>query len=560
MQFEQTTILGFFDSTQKTYEIPVYQRAYSWNENHWEIFIADLEEQIEGDNNYFFGNILLEEMQKNIKYEIIDGQQRITTLTIFFRAIINILSERFKCEGKEEIDLKEKESLYIKVNGKRKLNTVAYDQNCFDTVIIENNNSFRQTSSSQERIVQAKSFFEKKLRSFETEKIIKILNKIEETELNIIKIQGKKEAALMFELENNRGKALTNMEKLKSYFMYQMYNFSNSDSVDQNIEYISNIFKDIYLVINDIKSLEEDSILFYNNVAYINGYSYRTLDDLKAKLKKANDKVRWIKEYINELKNSFLNIKRFENCTEEFAQKIKNLKLPAYIYPFIIKAYKYNDATTELNKLFKIMEIVIFRAKLINSRANIQDRLNMILMNYEGDNDKLRSEIKEKLNNELYWSDETTKNYLNGNMYANKILNYLLWEYENSLQNPGYLIRSIQIEDEEIEHISPQNIEGTYLESGYESTIEGHYTEEFIDQRLNSLGNLMLISKSHNSSIGNKPFEQKLNSYINNPILKQQQEIKTFAEKKDDKFFWKENSIIKRQNKLISFALLRWSL
>ena len=59
----------------------------------------------------------------------------------------------------------------------------------------------------------------------------------------------------MFELQNNRGKDLTNMERLKSYFMYQMYVYSNPKETESNIEDISNIFKLIYSLINDI-SLE----------------------------------------------------------------------------------------------------------------------------------------------------------------------------------------------------------------------------------------------------------------------------------------------------------------
>jgi len=56
MQFTPSTILGFFDSSQKSYEIPVYQRAYSWDKKNWTIFLEDLFEQLQGDNNYFYGN------------------------------------------------------------------------------------------------------------------------------------------------------------------------------------------------------------------------------------------------------------------------------------------------------------------------------------------------------------------------------------------------------------------------------------------------------------------------------------------------------------------------
>lgn len=86
MQFKQETILSLFDSSQKSYIIPVYQRAYSWEEEQWNAFIEDLVEQTEGENSYFYGNILLEIIKKGKEYEIIDGQQRLTTLTIFMRS------------------------------------------------------------------------------------------------------------------------------------------------------------------------------------------------------------------------------------------------------------------------------------------------------------------------------------------------------------------------------------------------------------------------------------------------------------------------------------------
>src|SRR5690606_33062752 len=97
-----------------------------------------------------------------------------------------------------------------------------------------------------------------------------------------------------------------------------------------------------------------------------------------------------------------------------------------------------------------------FRARLINSRANIQERLNSLLLSFKGDLVRLKKNIKNKLNESWYWSDTNTKNYLNGGMYGNKVLNYLLWEYENSIQNKGYSIRNFSLENEQIEHISPQ--------------------------------------------------------------------------------------------------------
>lgn len=102
----KTTIKEFFEG-EKCYTIPVYQRAYSWEEKQWEQFLEDLEEASQGDrqnntqsdnqgNHYFFGNILLEKLAGSKSSDIIDGQQRITTIVIFVRSVIDVLRARAK--------------------------------------------------------------------------------------------------------------------------------------------------------------------------------------------------------------------------------------------------------------------------------------------------------------------------------------------------------------------------------------------------------------------------------------------------------------------------------
>ena len=66
----------------------------------------------------------------------------------------------------------------------------------------------------------------------------------------------------------------------------------------------------------------------------------------------------------------------------------------------------------------------------------------------------------------------------------------------------------------------------------------------------------MLISGSHNASIGNKPFTEKLESYKKNPLLNQQAEIKDFVG--EGEVVWKQTHIQERLDKILSFALNRW--
>src|SRR5690606_19382588 len=155
---------------------------------------------------------------------------------------------------------------------------------------------------------------------------------------------------------------------------------------------------------------------------------------------------------------------------------------------------------------------------------------NSILLNFKGNLTNLVLKVKNQLNETWYWGDNNVKSYLNGAMYENKVLHYLLWQYENSIQNKGYSIKNFSIENEQIEHISPQKpTNGEPLESGYDVDENNEYSEEFITNTINSLGNLMLISGSHNASIGNKPFSHKVRSYNQNPLLNQQAEIKDYA-------------------------------
>jgi hypothetical protein len=383
-----------------------------------------------------------------------------------------------------------------------------------------------------------------------------MLNKIEDTEITSIELDGKKDSALMFELQNNRGKTLTNMERLKSYFMYQMYVYSNPDEIEPNVTYISDLYKSIYLTVNDLEKLDEDSVLYYHSQAYVKGYAYRTIEDIKEVVKKSQDKISYIKGFILELKNSFDALKNYENTTLENAKRLKFMQPTAFVFPFIIKGYKYLDNGKDLNRLFKILEIVVYRDKISNTRADIYGRINQIMKDYDGDNKTLINQLNVKFNEENYWSFYRMKEALNGYMYSNPAINYTLWEYEKSIQNKGYIIDNVNIADESIEHISPQTPPGIQIESGYDVDGQNQYTEDFLEKELNCIGNLMLISQSHNSSIGNKPFGKKLESYNKNPLLNQQAEIREFLI--SNNISWKKESIEKRKKKIVDFALENW--
>jgi len=108
MQFEQRTVLGLFDSSQKRFTIPIYQRAYSWEIQQWKDLLDDIKEQLDSANNYSLGNVLLEMVAKDREYEVIDGQQRLTTIVIFLSALFGALSGKY-----DETEIKNRKKIYL---------------------------------------------------------------------------------------------------------------------------------------------------------------------------------------------------------------------------------------------------------------------------------------------------------------------------------------------------------------------------------------------------------------------------------------------------------------
>ncbi|MBR3149055.1 MAG: DUF262 domain-containing protein [Eubacterium sp.] len=579
MKFVPETVESFFGHQKIQYTIPAYQRAYSWETIQTKTFLDDLFEHRNSDNNnpYCYGNILLETVSEGRKYEIIDGQQRITTISIFMRALLNVLNERIKSGSKfvisedEEIIVEDEEDMYLKSHGIIKLRPTNYDRACFDTIIIENQNEYNCITPSQKRMLAAKKYFLAELSKQSNDNLLAIFKTLKNSMINHIELTGKKESALMFELQNNRGKDLTNLEKLKSFLMYQLYVYSEPDETESNIEYVSNQFNPIYNIVNQLSlrlgdndeslvgNVNEDNVLIYHSYAYSKRhFGYRNLNDIFDEFKTVpvEEKVDWIKNYSVSLYNSFSGIQLILNMKNDSLDKLKRLNIPYFVYPFLIKGANKRES---LPKLFKLMEVLSFRYKLINSRADIRSRLNDLIKDFDGNVDSLAKETQIKMKDAYYWGDTNFINVLNGNMYKNSMVNYLLWEYEQHLQRKGYIVKStVKIDRESIEHISPQTEPNEKVESGYEINETGFYSEEFREKYINRLGNLMLISQSHNSSIGNKPFNDKLQSYCENPLLRQQSEIKDFVEDNSNPI-WDSHSIEKRHKQIIDFAMQRWS-
>ena len=120
------------------------------------------------------------------------------------------------------------------------------------------------------------------------------------------------------------------------------------------------------------------------------------------------------------------------------------------------------------------------------------------------------------------------------------------------------------ISNESIEHIAPKTpTNGEPVANGYGDYKNQNEPELGIDSGgwIDGIGNLMLISRTHNSSIGNRPFAEKLSSYKRISLMKQQMEITNFASQNErGEKIWDLEAIKRRREAMLKAALKIWSL
>lgn len=242
-----TKTLSFNDiiGNGKIYRVPDFQRDYSWDEDNWEDLWNDILAINENNESHYMGSIVL--LNKgDSNYQIIDGQQRFTTLSIVSLAVISKLKELAssdieKDENTERVDLLMKD--YI---GQKDSVSLTYSSKLF---LNENNDSFYQRRlltfskpinvkkllDSEKLLWKAYEFFTNKINNLYknmnngSELASFLKNKVGKNLLFIqITVEDELNAYTVFETLNSRGVELTSTDLLKNY-LFSLVAKSTSD-------------------------------------------------------------------------------------------------------------------------------------------------------------------------------------------------------------------------------------------------------------------------------------------------------------------------------------------
>jgi hypothetical protein len=406
----------------------------------------------------------------------------------------------------------------------------------------------------------------------ELEKAYTLIEKAAVTE-NVI--TGKVRSAQIFAFQNDRGKKLTNLEVLKAYLMLQVYVSSSSEEkATEDIKYIESNFAIIYKQLGKIESLEEDEVLLYlwRAIGPKGLYSEDTVAEIKKEIMDSEDRIKWIKDFSGGIARAFQFVEKVESSSDQWVCNLHFLNNMALSWPFLLRANHFGMQPADLSRLAHLLENITFRSLIRGGKADIQSRLNSVIGILQGPEtvEKFIEKVKNNITYDGWWSfwaDAEMLSWLNGHMYQNRVDNYLLWQYELYIANPNHpLPHRVTFQDlikkESIEHIAPQTpTNGEPLANGYGKYEDTDNPDSGIVSGgwLNCIGNLMLISQSHNSSIGNDSFQEKLLSYGRDNLLNQQKEISEFIADSTNPF-WDIDAIKRRKDKIVNAAKEIWDI
>ena len=230
-------ISQIFDPASKVvFEIPKYQREYTWGMREWEALFDDLTSNDEG---YFLGSIICINSSVDLiaapKFEVVDGQQRLTTLSLFLSALYKSLTDnKDELDDEQESDrLQLKRMLVIKKTQSIRVVPQVQGSNRDDYLgLLASINLIPKRPvpnwAGLRRIHKAYSFFIKRINEAVNESddkvqaLFKLLDKVNTAILVMIEVSNHSDAYTLFESLNNRGTPLTAVDLIKNLLLARL--------------------------------------------------------------------------------------------------------------------------------------------------------------------------------------------------------------------------------------------------------------------------------------------------------------------------------------------------
>lgn len=591
------TIAQLFATPNEQFIVPSYQRRYAWGENQYLALYEDID-MLQDNDGHLFGMIILHTSFHTggiNQPELVDGQQRMTTLIILLKAFeyayrlkekedkANEVKKMILCKGLDDIE-------------RPKIVLGDLDNEDISNLLLNN----RIETATNKKIRAAYTSYCEWISKLEIEAINKLFFKLTNVAVIIrLDVGMAKDAYKLFETINNRGLRLTptdiiknfllghaakinqsqTLEKVKSLWSKIIINLDEIDTDDFFRQYVCSILHrkitmtnlDYEFKIYYVKHIENAELLGeYHYIQEIYG-DEETEDEIEDQdntdgYEETNNEISKkynIVEFLEKIESLSLVYKKISTSSyevEKINRRLKNLNnilsKPSYIFlmHFLLET-KY-PLKTKVSVL-QFIETLMLRRHICEKRTSDNDNIFSNLASFIGEEDILQKMVDFVEEYEYMPNDNEFEESFPKHQYKGKLIDrakYVLQSIENHLRgNTDELIVS-SYDEVHLEHIIPQtiNTKKSKEEYGDWATYLGDKSIAKHKKYVNYIGNMTLLGESLNIQASNNPFAKKKASYKKSNFLI----TNSLADQNDFKF----SHVDKRGEELTEIALKIWKI
>lgn len=572
------TVYDLF-SINKKYIVPRFQREYSWGEDEinelWKDLVSNISTKGDKLNNqeYFIGSLVLVGEDKSTEFMIVDGQQRLTTITILLSALV----ESFKEIQQDELA----KGLYSFIEGRDVSNTQFFkleneNPKPFLQDSIQNINKVPAKPETQEEstILKTYQFFQKRLhknslakefdkfwkisKEDETTKQCAILEALRDQTLTFLKtiyitVGSEDEAYAIFETLNARGMSLSTVDLMKNEIFKVLVDEHPTDKAKYK-----------WKTLHSTLAARDDriNIDIYVRHFWLSNYEFSTERKIyKSFKRKTNSNKIIIKEFLDHLVQEADYYKKITTPSMiDWSQQEEksiydslialNLFKVTQVRTFLLALLAQRDK--KLLKLTDLKECVsnlenfhfLFSAITSSRASGLEGKYSKYARDLRSCKDtkssgELLKELKEDLKQKMP-ALETVKEGFKGLTYTNdetrnkKLIQYIFRRWEH------FLFQTDELEPAQnsIEHIVPQS-------------------EKKLEHCVGSIGNLLPLGNQINNLADTKDFKAKIELYKDSNLSV----VAEFVKKYEDRTDWTEKEINERTLEIADLAFTHiWNL
>ncbi|WP_367695760.1 DUF262 domain-containing protein [Helicobacter pylori] len=526
------------------FEIPSYQRGYAWQKRQLKDFWNDLEHVSKLGNKFHYMHSLtlrgLENELEDSAFEIIDGQQRLATSLILLDLLAKITQH--------------KDPKYDSMNLEPILSYKYYGLSEAFRAITEEEKDLKafKTSFYAKNLIDTYAFFKEKISDTPVGTLEKMFDAlIKKMLFSVVELNDNRiDPFSSFETINNRGKDLSTLELLKNRLHFVAHKICDGKKLEKLQNGINDTYTRIYY---DLRHFKDDDLERF--LKHFVAYYYGEKGDFKKRLlemefnahKRYTDNTNFNDEYekIDDLLFYLSYSSKVWNFLHTLDDEELRIKITPKMRGLLDKMQRLNALSDDafLPLLLSLLTIQLavrsgserhYTTQELEDLLEYLERFGFLVYGVAGKNtakkewiglafkaiqacrfwgDKITIENLPTLEKDFFKGEHSGLKLLENNINFNNAekwyewkntLNYLLYEYELH-HNPETTL-NFDSSIESIEHILPQK-----PDQGYSAKEKSWAKNPHI---VHALGNLLLIPKNANSSLSNKPFDEKRKAYL----------------------------------------------